>query len=203
MTLKCKKFVPPTNTNTNTNTPTEFVRPTTSTSSKINPQLSKKHINLLSGEEPFTPYEIVSSRKPSERIVKTENPVEQVEKAIASLIKSRTQLLQQAILDGFLGVSDSDKFRVTKMIKKLIDHKPDVAVRLLAKMLPTLSDADLQKHMPKSAAQINIFNQNATSPFNPSNTDITITDTDFSQERQLSPELLSADYTVEEPETDL
>lgn len=90
------------------------------------------------------------------------------QKAINSLIKARTQTLQQAVLDGFLGIDDSDKYRITRLIRQLIDKKPDVALRLLAKMLPTMSDADLQKQIPQQQVGITIINsassQNSPSP---------------------------------------
>jgi len=87
------------------------------------------------------------------------------QKAINSLIKARTQTLQQAVLDGFLGIDDSDKYRITRLIRQLIDRKPDVALRLLAKMLPTMSDADLQKQIPQQQVGITIINS-ASSPSN-------------------------------------
>jgi len=119
---------------------------------------------------------------------------EEAQKLVSTVIKARTQTLQQRILDGFLGIDDHDPYRVTRLIKKLMDHKPDVAVRLLSKLLPNLSDADLQKNLQKPQATINIFNNNAppsqniglqTNPTQPTTLlkyDQTIPDTEFLDE---------------------
>jgi len=85
-------------------------------------------------------------------------------KVVNALIKARTQKLQQAVLDGFLGIDDSDAFRITRMIKKLIDQKPELAVKILTRLLPNLTDADIQRQLPTQHATINIVNNATPTP---------------------------------------
>lgn len=119
-------------------------------------------MNLLKPETLLTPAERVNVSRTG--YPQKASIVKSAEKAVAALIKSRTQKLQTAILDGFLGVDDTDPARVTRLIRKLIDQKPDVAIRLLTRVLPSLSDADLQKHIPTQQSTITIVNSNVPAP---------------------------------------